>query len=34
MTFVLYGDAFAFRSSDGVAIKWKPGSGPTGAELV
>ncbi|KAL8292189.1 hypothetical protein RQP46_001655 [Phenoliferia psychrophenolica] len=33
-TFVLYGDAFAFRSSDGTAVKWKQGSGTKGDEQI
>ncbi|KAK4705983.1 ribonuclease P protein subunit POP4, partial [Phenoliferia sp. Uapishka_3] len=33
VSFDIYGDAFAYRSSDRVGKKWKAGSGPGGVEL-
>ena len=34
ISFDIYGDAFAYRSSDRVGKKWKAGSGPGGVELM
>ncbi|KAL8279982.1 hypothetical protein RQP46_007563 [Phenoliferia psychrophenolica] len=34
VSFDIFGDAFAYRSSDRVGKKWKAGSGPGGVELL